>query len=240
MIENLDAKFQAAVVGYWNTRSAQQIRQIESGSVNTGTRGAVTGGLHMSPLEQLLTEILVSAGISSSSIRTRSALELPGYYRPEKRWDLLVIEDGQLVMALEMKSQVGSFGNNFNNRVEEAIGNAEDIWTAYREGRFGGGPAPFLGYFFLLEDTARIHSPVRASAPHFPVDPIFVDASYAKRYEIFCKRLVLERKYTAACLTLATNVVPAVITFPATELTFAQFAISVEAHALEFLERQKL
>ena len=108
MIENLDAKFQAAVVGYWNTRSAQQIRQIESGSVNTGTRGAVTGGLHMSPLEQLLTEILVSAGISSSSIRTRSALELPGYYRPEKRWDLLVIEDGQLVMALEMKSQVGS------------------------------------------------------------------------------------------------------------------------------------
>ena len=49
-------------------------------------------------------------------------------------------------MAVEFKSQVGpSFGNNFNNRTEEAIGNAEDIWTAYREGRFGRHRAPLLG-----------------------------------------------------------------------------------------------
>jgi hypothetical protein len=26
-----------------------------------------------------------------------------------------------------------SFGNNFNNRSEEAIGSASDIWIAYRE-----------------------------------------------------------------------------------------------------------
>jgi hypothetical protein len=44
------------------------------------------------------------------------------------------------------------FGNNFNSRSEEAIGSATDIWVAYREGRFGKKPAPFLGYFFLLED----------------------------------------------------------------------------------------
>ena len=80
---------------------------------------------------------------------SRTALEVPGYYRPEKKWDLLVVVDDQLLVAIEFKSQVGpSFGNNFNNRTEEAIGNAEDVWTAYREGRFGKHQAPVLGYFF--------------------------------------------------------------------------------------------
>ncbi len=88
------------------------------------------------------------------------ALELPGYYRPEKKWDLLVVVEGQLITAIEFKSQVGpSFGNNYNNRVEEAIGNATDIKTAFREGRVGPS-RPFLGYFFLLEDTPRVHTPV--------------------------------------------------------------------------------
>ena len=68
---------------------------------------------------------------------------LPGYYRPEKKWDLLVVSNNQLVTAIEFKSQVGpSFGNNFNNRVEEAVGSATDIWTAYREKRFGTNPRP--------------------------------------------------------------------------------------------------
>jgi hypothetical protein len=62
---------------------------------------------------------------------------LPGYFRPAKEWDLLVISKNNLIASIEIKSQVGpSFGNNFNNRVEEALGNACDIWTAYREGIF--------------------------------------------------------------------------------------------------------
>ena len=144
--------------------------------------------------------------------------------------------EGQLLVAVEFKSQVGpSFGNNFNNRTEEAIGNAEDIWTAYREGRFGKHLAPFLGYFFLLEDCPRVHSPVGNSEPYFAVDPIFKGASYAKRYEVLCDRLVLERKYSAACLTLATNESPSTVTFPSATLAFRQFAAAAEAHARTFI-----
>ncbi len=161
---------------------------------------------------------------------------MPGYYRPQKKWDLLVVADGQLLLAVEFKSQVGpSFGNNFNNRTEEAIGNAEDIWTAYREGRFGRHPAPFLGYFFLLEDCERVHAPVSNSEPYFPVDPVFKGASYAKRYEVLCERLVLERKYTAACLTLATKVSPSQVSHPDASLGFRQFAAAVDACARAFL-----
>ena len=37
--------------------------------------------------------------------------------------------------SLPLKSHVGpSFGNNFNNRTEEAIGTSHDLFTAYREG----------------------------------------------------------------------------------------------------------
>jgi hypothetical protein len=47
-----------------------------------------------------------------------------------------VVADGRLLAGVEFKSQVGSFGNNYNNRTEEAIGSATDIWAAYREGAF--------------------------------------------------------------------------------------------------------
>jgi hypothetical protein len=241
VLADIDQRFQDAVQAFWDARDHQQQKQVDAGKIDAGTRGAVTGGTQMSALEVLLTDILVAAGLSRSDIRARTALELPGYYRPEKKWDLLVVADGQLLVAVEFKSQVGpSFGNNFNNRTEEAIGNAEDIWTAYREGRFGKHRAPFLGYFFLLEDCPRVHAPVSNSEPYFPVDPVFKGASYARRYEILCERLVLERKYTAACLTTATHDDPTQVTFPAESVNYRQFAAAVHAHALAFLNTRPL
>lgn len=190
----------------------------------------------MGALEVLLTDVLLDAGLSSSDIRARTALALPGYYRSEKRWDLLVVADNHLLLAIEFKSQVGpSFGNNFNNRTEEAIGSAEDIWTAYREGRFGHHPPPLLGYFFLLEDCPQVHAAVSNTEPYFKVDPIFNRASYARRYQILCERLALERKYSAACLTLATNASPTSVSFPAAHLSFRYFAATVEAHARAYV-----
>ena len=236
MLANLEQRFRYAVQAFCDARDRQQQAQIEAGKIDAGTRGAVTGGAQMGALEVLLTDVLVSAGMARSDIRARTALELPGYYRPEKKWDLLVVSGDQLVMAVEFKSQVGpSFGNNFNNRTEEAIGNAEDIWTAYREGRFGRHQAPMLGYFFLLEDCARVHAPVKVVEPYFKVDPVFEGASYTKRYQVLCERLVLERKYSAACLTLATKANPTDVSFPAETLHFRQFAAAADAHARAFV-----
>lgn len=236
MLTDLDERFHAAVQSFWDARDRQQQKQVEAGKIDAGTRGAVTGGTQMGTLETLLTDVLVDAGIDRAHVQARTALELPGYYRPEKKWDLLVVVDGQLLVAVEFKSQVGpSFGNNFNNRTEEAIGNAEDVWTAYREGRFGKHQAPFLGYFFLLEDCAKVHAPVSNSEPYFPVDPVFKDASYAKRYEVLCERLVLERKYTSACLALGTKDSPTTVSFPAATLNFRQFAAAANAHAQSFI-----
>ena len=236
MLTDLEQRFQQSVQAFWDARDRQQQAQVAAGKIDAGTRGAVTGGAQMGALEVLLTDVLINAGLPPEDIRARTALELPGYYRPEKKWDLLVVSDDQLVMAVEFKSQVGpSFGNNFNNRTEEAIGNAEDIWTAYREGRFGRHQPPMLGYFFLLEDCPRVHAPIKVAEPYFKVDPAFDRASYARRYELLCERLVLERKYTAACLALATKDNPTGVSFPAPSLNFRQFAAAADAHARAFI-----
>jgi hypothetical protein len=233
---NIDKRLREAVQSYWNARAANKEKQQEGGKIDAGTRGEVTGGTQMGAMEVLVADILCKAGLKKIDVKTRTALELPGYYRPEKKWDLIVVSEGQLVTAIEFKSQVGpSFGNNFNNRCEEAIGSATDIWVAYREERFGKVPPPFLGYFFLLEDCEQVRRPVRNMEPYFEVDPVFDEASYAKRYEILCRRLVRERLYTSACLILATNTKKTAITQPAEDLTFQRFAAALKGHVVTFL-----
>lgn len=215
---------------FWTGRDDALQKQIAAGKVDAGTRGAVTSGGHMGAIEALVVELLQEAGLDRLEVKTKVGLELPGYYRPEKRWDLLVVSGGQLITAIEFKSRVGSFGNNFNNRVEESIGNATDIWTAFREGRLGTF-RPFLGYLFLLEDNPEVHAPKSNKEPYFKIDPIFRGASYAQRYSILCQRLVLERLYDATCLTLATKSTDTQVGFPLPEASFERFAAQLQGHA---------
>lgn len=262
LLADLDDRLRVAIRSFWLTRDAQQRKQIQSGQVNSGTRGAVTGGAHLVALERLVMDILQDAALPDLTIRigkpiltadatTKKELSLPGYYRPEKKWDMIVLSRRQLVAAIEFKAQVGpSFGNNANNRAEEAIGSAEDIWKAYREQRFGNAPEPFLGYFFLLEDTPRVHMPVSNREPFFTVDPKFrgeerprtssreplryQGITYSARYEILCRRLKLERLYTATCLVLATKGAGTRITEPADDLSFRRFIVALVGHAQAF------
>ncbi|MCX6620737.1 MAG: restriction endonuclease, partial [Acidobacteria bacterium] len=110
---NLEKRLQAAVQSFWTGRAQDLERQKLSGNVDAGTRGAVTAGTQMGALETLVTDILCEAGLEKAHVKTRSSLELPGYYRGEKKWDLIVVSEDQLVLAMEFKSQAGpSFGNN--------------------------------------------------------------------------------------------------------------------------------
>ena len=253
---DIDQRLQEAVQGYWDARAKNKEKQVESGRIDAGTRGEVTGGTQMGALEVLVADILCEAGLKRIDVRTRTALELPGYFRATKKWDLIVISEGHLVLAMEFKSQAGkSIGNNVNNRSEEAVGCAKDLWTAYREGRFGeGAPTPFLGYLFLLEDRPSVKLPVVNKEPYFKVDPVFrgpeapakkkgavkyKGVSYAERYELLCRRLVLERIYNASCFLMATNAKATVISQPAKDLTFSRFAAALRGHAVNFLGSQK-
>lgn len=199
-LANHEAKAKAAVKRFWTGRGAARDKQSASGKLDQGERSAVTGGKNMDGFIDLASDLVRANGLKNAEIYLqRKTLTLPGFFRPTKIWDMLVLDRGQLVSALEFKSQVGpSFGNNFNNRAEEAIGSAADFWTAYRENAYGSIPRPFLGWLMLVEDAAGSRSPVGEQSPHFPVFPEFRGASYLERYHLLCKKLMQEQFYTAA------------------------------------------
>lgn len=200
----LDSRLGEAVRHFWATRDRQEKDQgAKSGHRDAGARAAVTGGKQMDGFRDLVRDLLLEAGVPQPAVYCRKGVELPGFYRPEKQWDLLVVADGQLLATVEFKSQVGSFGNNYNNRTEEAIGNAVDLRTAYRDGAFRPSPDPWLGYLMLLEDVPGSRTPVAVKEPHFRVFEDFRGASYGKRYELFLTRLIRERLYNAACFILS-------------------------------------
>jgi hypothetical protein len=202
----------------------------------------VTGGAHLDGFAELIRKLIVEAGVSNTAVHRRTRVELPGYYRAEKKWDLVVVVDGRLFATIEFKAQVGpSFGNNYNNRTEEALGNATDYWAAFREGAFRGSPKPWLGYLMLLEDAGGSTRPVSVAEPHFPVFQEFRDASYAKRYEILLTKMVRERLYDAASLILSPSdaVRSGAFSEPCAELTFANFAESLVARAIAYSRTQK-
>lgn len=199
-LADYEHKAREAVKAFWGNRAAAVEKQKELGRADQGERAGVTAGKNMDGFIALIQDVIRANGLSDAHMMMgRRVLCLPGYFRPTKLWDLLIIKDSRLVAALELKSQVGpSFGNNFNNRTEEAIGTAVDLWTAYREGAFGEAPRPFVGWLMLVEDAPESRTPVRDSSPHFPLFPDFKNASYLDRYNILCRKLTQERLYTTA------------------------------------------
>jgi hypothetical protein len=235
--ENLPGRVSKAVASYWLTRELQKKKQGVSGAKDQGARSAVTGGAQMDGFIGLLTELIIEAGINEKYVYNKKTLELPGYFRPTKEWDLLAVRDGQLIIAIEAKSQVGpSFGNNFNNRTEEAMGSALDLWTAFREGAFNTTVKPWLGYLFLLEDCPQSQRPVKTREPHFEVFEEFKGASYAQRYEIFCRKLVREKHYSAATFLLSKRDKGGRGKYeePAADLQFEIFTKSIVAQAFTY------
>lgn len=199
-LANYERKTREAVKAFWGNRAAAVEKQRELGHADQGERAGVTAGKNMDGFIALIQDVVRGNGLTDAHMMMgRRVLCLPGFFRPTKLWDLLVINDGRLVAALELKSQVGpSFGNNFNNRTEEALGTAVDLWTAYREGAFGEAPRPFVGWLMLVEDAPGSRTPVRDTSPHFPTFPEFRNASYLERYNILCRKLTQERLYTTA------------------------------------------
>jgi len=201
-----DKKAREAIKQFWGNRHAAVEKQKLAGKVDAGERAGVTAGKNMDGFFALVVELVEKNGLPDAEVHLmRRVLTLPGFFRPTKLWDILVVRKGQLIAALEFKSQVGpSFGNNANNRAEEAIGTAVDLWTAYREGAFGKDhPRPFVGWLMLLEDCEKSNAPVTDASPHFPVFKEFKGASYAERYNILCRKLAQEQLYTAATIVLS-------------------------------------
>lgn len=239
--KRLQTEAKDAVAHFWGTRQLQAKKQAGGGKADKGARAAVTGGAQMDGFMSLFAKIIEEGGVPHSAIFRKKTVELPGFFRPTKEWDLLVVLDGQLLLALEAKSQIGpSFGNNFNNRTEEAMGSALDLWTAFREGAFNKSIRPWLGYLMLLEDCKESRTPVQFAEPHFKVFKEFRNASYTKRYELFCRKLMREGHYSSTCFLTseATNGLRGDYAEPSSDLSLASFMASLSAHVQTYAARR--
>jgi hypothetical protein len=228
-----------AIRYFWSTRKQQSDQQgTRTGTRDAGSRAAVTGGKQLDGFVGLLNDFLEQAGLDRTCIYRSSKVELPGWFRPEKKWDLLIVRESKLLAAMEFKSHIGSFGNNFNNRSEEALGNATDLWAAFREGAFAPSLRPWLGYVMVLEESERSLRPISVAEPHFKVFPEFRGASYAKRYEILLTKLVRERLYDSAALVMTNRETGRDGTFvePSPELCIENLLLSLRARAVAIKE----
>ncbi|MFB7111717.1 PaeR7I family type II restriction endonuclease [Streptomyces sp. NPDC056291] len=210
-------------------------------------------GQHMKHVEDLLSDyILRLSGAAALQIKTGKAARLPGFYRPRKDWDLVVMDGKRLLVAIEAKSQdVEKLASNANNRVEEAVGSATDLRLVHQRGKVGKpleGWAPWLGYLFILEDArAATNRPRQAVTNLFDVDPVYGRyPSYARRYQVLCQRLVDTDLYDGACFMLSPMAPKRGITEPKPEdgdlkvdITFSGFLTSLTDYLEKYLANRQ-
>jgi hypothetical protein len=117
----------------------------------------------------------VAQGISDAAAR------IGGYFRASKSWDIVCRDDeGRLSVAIEFKSQVDSYGNNENNRYEEALGSGLDARARY-------GHAVLLGFVLVLCDEEATTRPT--TMVHDEIHPEFRRTSHVDRRALFARRL---------------------------------------------------
>ncbi len=232
-IPDYTEKVLASVRSYWDVRASQAQRSADSGAINTGLRSEVTGGRHLDELQLLLVDVFVDAGIPAEMMEVKR-LPIPGYFRRDKSWDIVVTVQGRVLGIIELKSITGTKpGQNFNNRTDEALGQAIDVWKAVERGIIDSPLRPWLGYVMLIEDNEEWNRISVPRAPVWPADPVFDRSSPAERASIFFERMVRERLLDAACVLLADRSTGQVRTNRPT-LSFQSFAAAMYGRCLQF------
>lgn len=208
-------------------------RQRGTGDEDRGRRSESTSGQHLNPLADLIREDLISGGFSRSDLFDKRTyqLRLPGWYRRSKDWDIVALNgDDDLVAAIELKSINSSFGNNANNRIEEALGSATDAHAAFDARLYGiNAMPPALGYVMIVKDCRQSREAGRNNpVTLFPTDPVFEHASYLDRFRILCERLRASNLYQAVWLVYA-DPDTGEVTEPSPTLTYDKFIATMIA-----------
>jgi hypothetical protein len=84
----------------------------------------------------------------------------------------------------------------------------------------------------LLEDCPGSMEPVGVDEPHFPVFPEFNGSSYAKRYELLLRKLVLQKLLDGSALLMSSAEAGprGDFTEPASDLSAKRFLAGLAGH----------
>ena len=203
-LEGYENRVSEAVKNFWVVREREGVRS----------------GKTLDAFVDLLTWVVHSHGLPDAIVLTGRKAQLPGFFRPTKSWDVLIMNHDTLIAAIELKSIADSFGKNANNRNEEVLGSGVDIKEAFEEDAFEGLTRLFTGYLILVEDCQETLTSVQIQMKHFRAmeefmlnperrEEVYVKnsngefptidgVSYMNRFDILCRRLMQKSLYTAA------------------------------------------
>jgi len=208
-LEGYETRVSEAVKSFWNVRETMGVRS----------------GKTLDAFVELLTWIIHNNGLPDAVIITGRKAQLPGFFRPTKSWDVVIMNNETLIAAIELKSIADSFGKNANNRNEEVLGSGIDIKEAFEENAFEGVTRLFTGYLIIVEDCPETLSTVQIQMNNFRamkefmanpknrdetyvkdingLFPAIDGVSYMDRFDILCRRLMQKNLYTAASVIKA-------------------------------------
>ena len=200
----------------YETRVAEAVKNFWKVRETDGVRSGKT----LDAFVKLLTWIVHKNGLPDAVVITGKQAQLPGFFRPTKSWDIVIMNQDTLIAAIELKSIADSFGKNANNRNEEALGSGIDIKEAFEENAIEGLTRLFTGYLILVEDCPETRANVKIQMKYFRAMEEFManpesrnqryvkdenglfpsidGVSYMKRFDILCRRLMQKKLYTAA------------------------------------------
>ena len=206
ILKDLPARVGRAVAHYWETRATQRDKQKQTGKADQGLRSAVTGGAQMDGFIDLFTELIVAAGIPASCVSSgRKTLNFRASSVPPR--------NGTCSSSARTRFSLPSKPSHRSGRPSATTSTIEPKRRWEAPSTFGPptGNTPIsqaLNRFSATSSCWRTAThptdPVKVQEPHFKVFPEFVGASYRRRYELFCRKLVLERHYTASAFITST------------------------------------
>ncbi len=153
--------------------------------------------------QALVSRLLVDNDLPDARVHTRHELELPGFFMPTRKWDMVVMHEGRLVAALGIKARTAQASENgLVAMTEEAICTGKEMDTLCRRQAFGPGLRPWFGWLVLQEDSPAITRPAPATATFFRILPEYRNSSQAERCERLLRELERHRLFDACALLL--------------------------------------
>lgn len=189
-----NSDIEALLANFWAQKSEAVRVEIESGRAGVG--GQSRNAKHMQNLNAFVHQMFIDAGLDESEVMMGKSI--PGYYRRSKNWDVVAVHKGNLVALVELKSQVGSEGNNGNNRIEEALGNTFDASTTQDLTEAFGKLPVWSAFCMVFGSDPSTAKPVRMrGTPVFPIEEIFKGMTYGRQWEIAIERFIQTKAYDA-------------------------------------------
>ena len=188
-----------ALSNFWQEKHESVRRNAVLGRDGLGVQAR--DARHMHSLAAFVRQMFIDAGLDQNEVFIDRAI--PGYFRRSKNWDIVAIHKGHLVGVVELKSQVGSEGNNGNNRIEEALGNSFDAGMAQELNRAFGALPVWTAFCVVFGSDPSLARPVRTrGVPLFATDPVFEGMTYGDQWAIAVERFVQTGAYSAAWMAV--------------------------------------